>query len=134
MTTTATTSTSSGNWFTNFFHSLVGFFEGIFGSTLSKQIATTINDLAKDDLGKLAIAAVEYVATLPPFSTDVEKRDAAKAKLVADAQAAGQDLLNVGDSVLNMLIELAVQYVQQQTTATAPAPTTAPASPATPTA
>lgn len=94
---------------------LFGVFSKIVGESLAKSLSVSLTDLAKDDVGKLAIDAVEYVQSNIPGAGSTEKRDAAKAKLIADAKAAGHDLASFGESFLNLLVELAVQYVKTQT-------------------
>ena len=88
--------------------------------TYFAKIATTIEDEAKPvfsslltnfvetDLGKLAIDAVNYAATLTDESDD-GKRDAAKTQLLNDAEAAGHDLSTGATSFINFLIETALQ-------------------------
>jgi len=92
-----------GNYFKHLGLSLFG--------QLKASIASFLNDFVTQDLGKLAVDAVEYVQASLPNATGDEKRAAAKAKLVADLKAAGHDAEQFGESVLNFLIEAALQAV-----------------------
>jgi hypothetical protein len=96
------------------FNSIGSYFKALglslFGQ-LKASIASFLNDFVKDDLGKLAVDAVTYVNDSMPNSPSNDKRDAAKAKLIADLKAAGHDVSVFGESVLNFLIEAAVQAV-----------------------
>jgi hypothetical protein len=88
-------------------------FSALFGSNLAKSLSSSLVNLAKDAVGKLAIDAVQYVQAIMPGSSSTDKQTAAVAKLKSDLTAAGKDLEQFGESVLNLLVELAVQYVKQ---------------------
>jgi heme oxygenase len=75
------------------------------------SIATFLSNFVQQDLGHLAVDAVNYSATLLNATPD-EKRQAAKDKLVEDLKAAGHaDVTQFGQSTLNFLIESAYQAV-----------------------
>ena len=110
------------NAFTDFFKSFGGFFKGIFTSDQATKIEIGITSFISTDLGALAVDAVEYVQAefpvlLPGASTDevkansLAKRDAAVAKLKADAATAGKDLSAFGQSTLIWFVETALQSV-----------------------
>ena len=89
-----------GNYFTNVFLSVLG-------SEGAKNLETAIKHFITTDIGAMALDAVEYVQDSLPGVTNVSARDAAKAKLVEDAKAAGKDLTLLGESALNLFIEMA---------------------------
>ncbi len=73
-------------------------------------LAAFLGKFITDDVGKLAVDAVNYAARNVDGS-GADKRDAAKTQLLNDAAAAGQDLASEGDAALNFLIETALQAV-----------------------
>lgn len=87
---------------------IVTFFKAIAGQ-LGVKTAQFLEEFAKEDLGKLAIDAVDYVEGALPGAGSVEKRDAAAAKLKTDAIAAGHDVAAFATSTWNWLIETALQ-------------------------
>jgi hypothetical protein len=94
----------------DFFHK-VGYyvseaFAKIFGEQAAKQFAAGALSILKTDLGKIVL---EAVAEVQKVATGAEARAAAFAKAASTAKAAGID---AGESILNMLIELAVQTVK----------------------
>src|SRR5438105_1504385 len=78
-------------------------FQKLFGADASKHFAVASLEVLKSDLGKIALEAV-HEASLLAAGTD--KRGAAFQKIGAAAKASG---LEARDSLVNMLIELAVQ-------------------------
>ena len=95
--------------FSTIFGFVADYFVGIFHGLIGKaavSLATATAQFITTDVGKLAFDAVAYVATVPQQS-EVAARDAAKAKFIADAKAAGHDLAALGESQLNLFIELA---------------------------
>lgn len=94
-------------------HYFEGLFKGLFGQ-LKTSVVTFLESFVKTDLGALAGDAVAYVESALPGTaeTDTAKRDAAKAKFIADAKTAGHDISAFGESILNFLIETAYQAFQ----------------------
>lgn len=91
-------------------HYILNIFKGIAGQ-LGENTAQFLESFANTDLGNLAIDAVTYVEGALQGASGVEKRDAAVAKLKADAATAGHDLSSFAVSTLNFLIETALQVV-----------------------
>jgi hypothetical protein len=82
-------------------------FVKIFGADAARKFAQGSLALLKTAEGKIVLDAVEAAETL---STDgAGKRAAAFEKIGSDFKSQG---ISVGDSVVNMLIELAVQYLK----------------------
>lgn len=84
-------------------------FVALFGSDAAKKLAAAAEALFKTALGALALDAVDFVQNANPLSGDAEKRDAAAKKLASDAKAQG---ISVSDSIINLLIELAVNALK----------------------
>ena len=80
----------------------------LFGE-LKPQIEHFLSQFVENDLGKVAVSAVQFIEAEMPGASDQEKREAAKAKFVADAKAAGHDAGVFGEALLNFVIEAAVQ-------------------------
>jgi len=78
---------------------------------LKASVASFLNDFVKDDLGALAVDAVNFAEASLPNAAGSDKKEAAIAKLKEDAGKAGHDLTTFGGSVLNFLIETALQAV-----------------------
>lgn len=99
----------------NIFAAIGGFFvklfKGIFSSSEAKAFEQNLVDFVHTDIGKLAVDAVEFVEVSLPGGDGVTKRDAAVAKLKADAIAAGKDLTTIATSALNTFVEMALQFV-----------------------
>lgn len=93
-----------GHWFESLW-------KGISGQ-LKTSIETFLQSFVKDDLGALAVDAVNFVQASIPVETDDAKRAAAIAKFVADATTAGHDLSTFAVSLLNWFIETALQAVK----------------------
>ncbi|SDE83303.1 phage holin, LLH family [Terriglobus roseus] len=77
---------------------------------LVPSLKSFLVNFIKSDVGTLAKDAVAYAETLTG-ATGVEKRDAAVAKLKEDLASAGHDVSEFSASLLNMLIESALQAV-----------------------
>ena len=92
-------------------HFFEGFLQNIIGSAEGKAVETGIQAFVKTDVGALTIDAIQYASTLPAGKGAVELRDAAKAKLVADAKTAGKDLGALGEGLLNLFIEMGFTYL-----------------------
>lgn len=96
--------------FRTIFEALQHVFQGKF-----KSFAKSALNLLQQNLGQLAQQAVSDVAASANFATmtDAQKRQAALDKLKQDGASILQQAKNsgqaIGDSVLSMLIELAVQ-------------------------
>jgi hypothetical protein len=89
-------------------------FIAIFGSDAAHSFAAGAEGLLHTALGQIALTAVQEVEAL---ASGVEKRAAAFTKITDAAKSAG---IAVTESVISMLIELAVQRVKG---AFGPAPT-----------
>jgi len=81
-------------------------FVKLVGQAQAKAFATGVEAIVKTDLGKIAIAAVKAAEGL---ASGELKHAAAFAEITTQAKASGLDVEN---SVINMLIELAVQTVK----------------------
>jgi hypothetical protein len=82
-------------------------FVKIFGKDASQKFAQGALSLLKTAEGKIVLDAVQAVSTL---ETDgAGKRAAAFSRIGTDFKAQG---ISVGESVINMLVELAVQAIQ----------------------
>ena len=108
-TTIPPTASASTHWYSSVLHffkhigvTVSTAFVLLFGIDAAHTFAVGASGLLKTDLGKIAMVAVEEAESL---STGAEKRSAAFAKIVAAMKAQG---LNAKDSLVNMLIELAV--------------------------
>lgn len=85
------------------------FFVKVFGQEAAQRFADGAVLLLKTAAGKLAVDAVMFVQTLALDGAG--KRQAAFDKIVSDARAQG---LEISSSLVNMLIELAVQHIAKQ--------------------
>ena|SRR2546421_11404428 len=110
---TTPSSVPEKHWFSTIFHvfkhigvAVGDAFVGLFGRDAAHSFAVGAESLLRTDLGKLAMIAVEEANGLAAKS---EKRAVAFAKIAAGAKAAG---LDVKDSLINMLIELAVSRMK----------------------
>lgn len=81
-------------------------FVKLFGADAAHNFAAAAESIIKTDLGKIAMEAVTEAQAL---AAGVDKRAAAFTKIVSTATAAG---LDVKDSIVNLLIELALQKVK----------------------
>jgi len=97
----------------NPFKIVLGYLSGVLkalGGQLKVKLIDWLKSYAVDELGILAIDAVNYANTLIGSAGD-EKKAAAKSKLLADLKAAGKDVESFSESLLNFLIESALQAV-----------------------
>lgn len=82
-------------------------FVAVFGKDVAEKFAQGALSMLKTAEGKIVLDAVEAVSTL---TTDgAGKRAAAFEKILADFKTQG---ITVGESLVNMLIEIAVQFLQ----------------------
>jgi hypothetical protein len=81
-------------------------FVKIFGPDAAHNFAAGAVAILETDLGKIALTAVQEVQNL---ATGAERQAGAFAKIAAGAKAAGID---AGESIINMLIEVAVQWIK----------------------
>jgi hypothetical protein len=81
-------------------------FVAIFGQDAAHTFAVGAESLLHSALGQIAMTAVQEVEGL---ATGAEKQAAAFGKIVSAAKTAG---ITVADSIINMLIELAVQKIK----------------------
>jgi len=81
-------------------------FVKIFGQAQAKAFVTGAEAVLKTDLGKIAVVAVKDAEGL---ASGVEKQAAAFSQITTQAKASGID---ASTSIVNMLIELAVQAVR----------------------
>jgi hypothetical protein len=81
-------------------------FVKLFGADIAHTFAVGAESLLHSELGKIAWTAVQEAQAL---ATGTEKNAAAFAKIVAAAKAAG---IEATDSIVNMLIEIAVQKLK----------------------
>ena len=82
----------------------------VLGDDAKSLFAPFAAAFVQDDVGKLAIAAVQYAEAKVEGDGD-DKKEAAKTQLLNAAQAAGKDLVAEGEAVLNSLLEVALQIV-----------------------
>lgn len=83
-------------------------FVKIFGQDAAHTFAVAAESVLNSDLGKIAWTAVQEAENL---ATGVDKKAAAFANIVAAAKTDG---IEAKDSIVNMLIEMAVQKVKGQ--------------------
>lgn len=83
-------------------------FVKVFGQDIAHALAVGAESALNSALGKIAWAAVQEVQSL---ATGAEKQAAAFAKVAEAAKAAG---IEAADSIINMLIEIAVQKIKGQ--------------------
>ncbi|MGH9505218.1 MAG: phage holin, LLH family [Terriglobales bacterium] len=97
----------------NFFHTAAvkvsDAFVKLFGKDAAEKFAQGALSLLKSAEGKIVLDAVEAVETLNPAADGASKRAQAFAKILDDFKTQG---LQVSESVVSMLIELAVQFLK----------------------
>lgn len=81
-------------------------FVKVFGSDIAQNFASAAEGLIHSAIGQIVMAAVQEVQHL---ATGEEKYAAAFAKITTAAQGAG---IIVGESIINLLIEICVQRVK----------------------
>ncbi len=82
----------------------------LFGADASRQFAAASLDILKSAAGQIALDTVRSVAGISTF-TNAQKRTAAFTRI---AQVAKDQGLSVPDSLINLLIELALQALKGQ--------------------
>ena len=80
----------------------------VLGADAKSLLSPFIAAFVSDDIGKLAMAAVQY-AEAEVDGSGGDKKEAAKTNLLNAAEAAGKDLLAEGTAVINSLLEIALQ-------------------------
>jgi hypothetical protein len=98
---------SIGRFFHNVAHPFVVLFHKIVGSDAFKSFIGAAESLLESKLGVIAWDAVRWAGTLT--ADGAGKRAAAFKKIIEDAEAAG---LDYKDSIINLLIEIAVQKLK----------------------
>ncbi len=97
----------------NFIHGAAvkveGAFVAVFGKDAAQQFAQGTLALLKTAAGKIVLDAVQAVETLNPTADGATKRAAAFTQVATDFKTQG---IQVGESVISMLIELAVQFLK----------------------
>lgn len=81
-------------------------FQKLFGKDAAQHFAVASLAILKSDLGKIAMTAVQEAMSL---AAGTDKRTVAYHNIITAAKAAG---LDAKDSIVNMLIELALQTVK----------------------
>ncbi len=79
------------------------------GEDVVAKIKASLTAFVSTELGTLSVDAVNFINAEMPGSSDSDKRDAAKTKLLNDAGEALKELLADGDAILNYAIENAIQ-------------------------
>jgi hypothetical protein len=98
------------SWFGAVKQKVSAFFVTVFGKDAAQKFADGSVAVLKTAAGVLAMDAVTWASGLQ-LGTSTEVRDAAASKLSADAKKQG---ITVTNSVINLLIELAVQAIVKQ--------------------
>ena len=88
-------------------------FVDIFGQKAATDFGNAALGLLKSDLGQIVTAEVEQLAPVNNL-TGVEKAAQAQVAIAAKAKALG---ISTSNTIINMLIELAVQFVTGKLTA-----------------
>lgn len=98
----------------SFLSAIGNYFKGIGGAFVG-QLGNLIKDfLSKflvQDVGKLAVAAAQAAEAELPGAASADKKAAAIANLKVALSDAGHDLATFSESLLNFLIEAAVQVI-----------------------
>ena len=81
-------------------------FVKLFGADVAHSFAVGAESLLHSELGKIAMTAVQEVENL---AAGVDKQGTAFAKIVSAAKSAG---IEASTSIVNMLIEVAVQKIK----------------------
>jgi len=95
-----------GHFFKHVGVTVSALFVKLFGADAAHNFAVAAESLIKTDLGNIALTAVSEASAL---AAGTDKRAAAFSKIVTAAKANG---LEVKDSIVNLLIEMAVQKVK----------------------
>lgn len=97
---------SIGHFFKHVEVTVSELFVKLFGADAAHNFAAAAESLIKTDLGKIAMVAVTEASAL---AAGTDKKAVAFSKIVSSAKAAGYE---VGDSIVNLLIEVCVQKVK----------------------
>jgi hypothetical protein len=98
------------SWLPGVKQKVSAFFVAVFGSDAAHKFADGSVALLKTELGKIALDAVAYAATLK-LGTSKEVHDAAAVKIEMDALSSG---VSVTNGLINLVIELAYQALIKQ--------------------
>lgn len=102
-----------GHFFAAIGHGIAAAFVKLFGSAAAQAFVNAAKGILESPIGVLAWDAVTYVETLA-LPSDAAKRAAAFDKILADAKVQG---IEVENSLVNLLIELAVNAIKGKFTA-----------------
>lgn len=102
-----------GHFFASVGKGIAHGFEKLFGSKVAHDFAHAAAELLKSKLGTIVLDAVDAVESLSPTLGSEEKRKAAFSKILSDATAAG---ISTSTSIVNMLIEIAVNMLKGKIT------------------
>ncbi len=97
-----------GHFFKHVAVSVGDTFVKIFGQDIAHSFAVGAESILHSELGKIALVAVKEVEGL---ASGAEKRAMAFSKIVAASKSAGID---AAESIINLLIEIAVQSLKGQ--------------------
>ncbi len=86
-----------------------GIFNKILGPTEAQNLEDAVINFVKTDVGKLAVDAVQLASAT--IGDNASLRATAVAALKADLQKAGKDAETIGESTLNLFVEMAYTYV-----------------------
>lgn len=87
------------------------FFVKVFGQEASQKFADGAVALLKTAAGVIVVDVVKAIELANPMASPADKRNAAFQQIMADAKIQG---LGLTSSVINLLIELAVQAILKQ--------------------
>lgn len=93
-----------GHWFAGLWKALSG--------QLKVDLENFLKSFVKDDLGALAVDAVNFVEAKFQGAASIDKRNEAVDKFKEDLAAAGHDLQDFAGSLLIWFIETALQAVK----------------------
>lgn len=83
----------------------------VFGKDAAQQFGDASIALLKSAAGVIVVDAVKLIEASNPMATPADKRTAAFNQVVSDAKTAG---ISLSTSMINMLIELAVNSIVKQ--------------------
>ena len=98
------------SWFTKWIKKVPGFIRKIFGKKALDAFRKGARALLIEEVGRIALTVVTSISL--GALTNGEKRDAAFKQIKEQAKESG---LNIKDSILNLLIELALQRLKEKT-------------------
>ena len=82
----------------------------VLGDAAKAEVTTFLTAFAQDDVGKLAIDAVQW-AEAEVDGGGADKKEQATTKLLNDASAIGKTIIAEGEKDANAFIEIALQAV-----------------------